>query len=152
MSESDHHTHSRYRSLPYKASFYWAVIWTLMYWCCTAVTITLVVMFIVYYEQGNGILYKRPIMLAFGATIFTMVVSYYQRRTARCPLCIGTPLINTGALTHKRSTKFGPISEGYTSVLSIALTQKFRCMYCGTRYDLLKMSRRKKHGQDQSEA
>jgi len=80
-----------------------------------------------------------------------LIISYSRRRAARCPLCIGTPLMNTGALTHKRSTKLAPLNEGYTALLSIAFTQKFRCMYCGTRYDLLK-STHKQRSQPESKS
>lgn len=150
MSEFHHNNTSRYRSVPYRTPFYSAVAWTLILWCSIAATITLVALFLVHHEQGNGDLYKRPIIISAGGTILTLIISYYKRRAARCPLCIGTPLINTGALPHRRSRKFGPFSEGYTTVFSIAFTQKFRCMYCGTRYDLLKTPRRKQEADDKS--
>lgn len=152
MSDSSCNSTTRYRSIPYRSPFYVAVIWTLIHWCCIAATITFVVLFLVHHESGHGSSYKRTIIVAAVSTVLSLIISHYKRRAARCPLCIGTPLINTGALPHKRSTKFGPFSEGYTTVLSIALTQKFRCMYCGTRYDLLKTPRRKKHAHHDSDA
>jgi hypothetical protein len=145
MSDSSSNSISRYRSIPYRAPFYLAVIWTLLHWCSIAATITLVGLFLTHTQTGNGGQFKRPIIMAAVSTVITLVLSHYNRRAARCPLCIGTALINTGALTHKRSSKLGPFSEGYTSIISIAVTQKFRCMYCGTRYDLLKTPRRKQH-------
>jgi DNA-directed RNA polymerase subunit RPC12/RpoP len=114
-------------------------------------TLTLVIFFLYHHHAGKGAKYKRPIIIAAGGTILTLIVSHYKRRVVRCPLCIGTPLINTGALTHKRSRKFGPLSEGQCSILSIAMTQKFRCMYCGTRYDLLKIPRRQKLDSEESD-
>lgn len=151
MSDSIPKSTLRYRSIPYRAPFYMAVVWTLVHWCSIAATITLFVLFLIHHQSGHGGPYKRPMIFAAATTVLTLIISHYKRRAARCPLCIGTPLINTGARTHKRSIKFGPLSESATSVMSIALTQQFRCMYCGTRYDLLKTPRRKKYENDESD-
>ena len=61
-----------------------------------------------------------------------------SRRSARCPLCKGTPYLNTGALTHRNATRLFPLNHGTSALLSSLITQRFRCMYCGTRFDLLK--------------
>ncbi len=151
MSDLRSNSPSRYRSIPYRTPYLMAVVWTLIHWCCMTATLTLVIFFLYHHHAGKGAKYKRPIIIAAGGTILTLIVSHYKRRVVRCPLCIGTPLINTGALTHKRSRKFGPLNEGQCSILSIAMTQKFRCMYCGTRYDLLKIPRRQKLDSEESD-
>ena len=107
-------------------------------------------MFFLYHKSANFGSFRRIIIVGAVSSIITLIISYSKRRSARCPLCIGTPLLNSGALAHKRSFALGPLNEGFTAVLSIACTQKFRCMYCGTRYDLLKpiRSRQHRHGHE----
>lgn len=74
--------------------------------------------------------------LAFSAAAW--FIAFFKRRSARCPLCKGTPLVNSIARTHIRATRIRPFNHGVTAMLSILAIQKFRCMYCGTDFDLLK--------------
>jgi hypothetical protein len=83
--------------------------------------------------------------LAFG--LVTWLIAFFKRRAAFCPLCKGTPLMNSGALPHMRAWRIRPLNHGVSAVLSILATQTFRCMYCGSDYDLLKPSSRL-HGHD----
>jgi hypothetical protein len=69
---------------------------------------------------------------------FTWLLAFFKRRSTHCPLCKGTPLINTGALAHQKATKIWPLNHGVSATLSIIATQTFRCMYCGTAFDLMK--------------
>lgn len=64
--------------------------------------------------------------------------AFFKRRNTHCPLCKGTPLINSGALTHRKAVRWFPLNHGVTAILSIIVSHKFRCMYCGTLFDLLK--------------
>jgi len=76
-----------------------------------------------------------------GGLVFSAVswlLAFFKRRAAHCPLCKGTPLVNSGAHTHVKAVRLFPLNHGITAVLSIMATQKFRCMYCGSDYDLLK--------------
>jgi len=89
--------------------------------------------------------FLRPSLLAscflLGGLVFCAVswlIAYFKRRAVHCPLCKGTPLINSGALPHIRAHRIRPFNHGTSAVLSILATQKFRCMYCGSDYDLLK--------------
>jgi hypothetical protein len=86
---------------------------------------------------------RYVIIAGIAISLFTFIIGYVKRRAARCPLCKGTPLLNTGAQTHYNSVVFRPLNHGYTAVFSILLTQKVCCMYCGTKYDLLKTSGKK---------
>lgn len=70
--------------------------------------------------------------------VVTWPVAYLTRRTARCPLCCGTPLASSGARPHSRAVRIFPLNHGVTATLSILATQKFRCMYCGSDFDLMK--------------
>ncbi len=142
MSPSEAATSSRrYRSVPYRTSYYLATFWTILHLFCVFSTLAAIVLFFLYYKSANYAAFTRIIVVGASCCVVTLILSYSKRRSARCPLCFGTPLHNSGALAHKRSFALGPLTEGFTAVLSIACTQKFRCMYCGTRYDLLKMSR-----------
>jgi hypothetical protein len=151
MSDASSSPSSRFRSIPYRRPFYMAVFWTIMHLCSIIAFITCVVLFFVHLNDANRGQFKKLIIITSGATAMTMIVSHYKRRAVRCPLCIGTPLMNCGALPHKRSKKFTPFNEGFSAVLNIALTQKFRCMYCGTRYDLLKTPRKRKQFDQESD-
>jgi DNA-directed RNA polymerase subunit RPC12/RpoP len=66
------------------------------------------------------------------------LTAYFKRRAAKCPLCKGTPLLNSGAVPHPRARRIRPLNQGVSAMLSIMATQRFRCMYCGSDYDLLK--------------
>ena len=46
--------------------------------------------------------------------------------------------MNTGALAHQKAVRIFPLSHGTTATLFIIAIQKFRCMYCGTQFDILK--------------
>ncbi|MFM2171780.1 MAG: hypothetical protein RI957_2009 [Verrucomicrobiota bacterium] len=151
MSDAHSSQSSRYRSIPYRPPYYVAVFWTLLHLCSIAAFITCVVLFFMNLESENRGQLKLLIIATSASAVLSLIVSNYKRRAARCPLCIGTPLMNCGALPHKRSKKITPFNEGFTAVLSIALTQKFRCMYCGTRYDLLKTSRKRKQSEHESD-
>ncbi len=73
-----------------------------------------------------------------GITSVFWLLAFFSKRQTHCPLCKGTPLVNTGALAHQKAVRIFPLSHGTTATLSIIATQKFRCMYCGTPFDILK--------------
>ena len=78
--------------------------------------------------------------LALAASLATWLISYLRRRSARCPLCKGSPLLESGAVKHAKAYRLRPFNHGATAVLGILFLNRFRCMYCGTPYDLLKRS------------
>ena len=135
----------RYRSVPYRRAYYVATFWTILHLFCVFCTLASIAMFFLHHKSANVGNFRRIIIVGAISSIVTLIIAFSKRRSARCPLCIGTPLLNSGALAHKRSFALGPLNEGFTAVLSIACTQKFRCMYCGTRYDLLKVSRSRRN-------
>lgn len=71
-------------------------------------------------------------------TIVTWLIASFKRRSALCPLCRGTPLINSGALAHSKAVRFPPLNHGVSAIISIIATQRFCCMYCGSSFDMLK--------------
>ena len=50
------------------------------------------------------------------------LIAFFKRRAAYCPLCKGTPLINSGALPHSRARRLFPLNHGVTATLSIIAT------------------------------
>lgn len=87
----------------------------------------------------------RVFALSVAFTGVSWLIAFFNRRHTYCPLCKGTPLINSGALTHRRAVRWYPLNQGVTATLSIIATQKFRCMYCGTLFDLLKIPSHKQN-------
>jgi len=135
----------RPRSLAHSGVFYSAVFWCAINFLCFASTLIFVSIYV--YDPmilGEGEAKPRYVIIA-GITIslVTFIIAYIKRRAAKCPLCKGTPLLNTGAQPHHNAISVMPFNHGYTAVLSIVFTQKICCMYCGTKYDLLKTSGKK---------
>lgn len=139
---------SRARSLPAARPFRTAVFITTIYFFGLIVTGTAFVGVIIHRSETAGKI------LLYGA-IFSAVawfVAFFKRRSALCPLCKGTPLLNSRAFTHTRAWRMWPCNHGTTAILSIMATQKFRCMYCGSDFDLLKPRNRILYGEHETAA
>lgn len=124
----------RVRSIPHRRPFVHAVFFSAMNYMGIIAGITTLAAFLV---QPSRIA-TRVFVLCIGFSALTWLIAYFKRRSAHCPLCKGTPLINTGALPHKKAVRLFPFNHGISAILSIIATQRFRCMDCGTCYDLLK--------------
>lgn len=85
------------------------------------------------------------------ASVVTWLLAYVKRRGVFCPLCKGTPLVNSGARPHSRAWRLPPLNHGTSAMVSMLATQRFRCMYCGELFDLLKTSSRL-HYKDEPES
>lgn len=125
----------RARSVPHKQPYVRAVFLSAMHYMGILAALTTLVIFFV----NPTHLATRVFMLSVGFLGFTWMLAFFKRRSTHCPLCKGTPLINTGALTHPKATRIWPFNHGVSAILSIIATQKFRCMYCGTLYDMMKI-------------
>jgi len=125
---------TRTRSLPSSRPFNVAVFFSALYFIGLITSVTAVVMFF----RHPTPLIKDIILMGIGFCSGMWLVAFFKRRAAHCPLCKGTPLINTGACPHSRARRLYPLNHGMTTILSIIATQKFRCMYCGSDFDLLK--------------
>ncbi len=80
----------------------------------------------------------KVVLAGVVVSIFLWITGFLKRRNALCPLCKGTPLLNSGARPHSKARRFYPLNHGMTATLSIIATQRFCCMYCGSDFDLLK--------------
>jgi hypothetical protein len=78
---------------------------------------------------------------SLGLAVASWILGYFKRRAAMCPLCNGTPLLVSGALPHVKAVRIPPFNHGVSAVLSLVFTQRFTCMYCGCRFDMLKDSK-----------
>jgi hypothetical protein len=125
---------SRPRSLPSAIHFHASVALCCLHYGCLVAMATTAVMLV----QHPNPKASRVLVATVAATLFTWLIAYFKRRQTMCPLCKGTPLIESGALLHDRARRIPFLPHGSSSVLHILFTQKFRCMYCGTDYDLLK--------------
>lgn len=83
---------------------------------------------------------------ALGLVVLTWGMAFFQRKAALCPMCKGTPLLPSGANPHEKAAKWPLLNHGVTAVLSILFAQRFTCMYCGARFDMLKPYRRGQRG------
>jgi hypothetical protein len=111
-----------------------AVFFSAMHFLGLIATVTAVVLF---FKTPNPIAVK-VILGGIGFSLVMWILAFFKRRDAHCPLCKGTPLINSGALPHSKARRLYPLNHGMTATLSIIATQRFCCMYCGSDFDLLK--------------
>jgi hypothetical protein len=125
---------SRARSLHDKRAIHIAVFFTLVHYLCLIALATCGV--ILALHPSPTVI--SPLAASAVASLATWLVAFLKRRGARCPLCKGTPLLDTGAAKHAKAFRLRPLNHGSTAVLGILFLHRFRCMYCGTAYDLLK--------------
>ncbi|MCP5537803.1 MAG: hypothetical protein H7A51_16405 [Akkermansiaceae bacterium] len=133
----------RSRSIPYKRPFVVAVLATLLFYLgliafCTSV----VTFFLAPIELRRGAAYTLVTLLPICGFLWT--VAYFKRRKATCPLCKCTPFLDNLAHKHQKSFRVRPLNYGTTAVLNVMISQRWRCMYCGTPFDILKT--KKGHG------
>ena len=127
---------TRARSLHDKRPYNVAVFFTLVHYLCLIAFATCVVIVILHPKPAS----IPPLVVSIAASLVTWLISYIRRRSTRCPLCKGSPLLDSGAAKHAKAYRLPPLNHGATAVLGILFLNRFRCMYCGTPYDLLKRS------------
>jgi len=125
-----------YRSVPNTGLFYSAVVFSALHYLGIVAGITTLIVF--YYSPTK--LATDVFIACVIYSVITWIVSYYKRKAAYCPLCKGTPLINSGAHAHIKAIRLFPLNHGVTAIFSIIATHRFRCMYCGTGFDMLRPS------------
>ncbi len=124
----------RARSLPSSRPFNVAVFFAALHYLGLITAVTSLVLF--FREPSQ--LAMKVMLCGLMFSIIWWVIAFFKRRAAYCPLCKGTPLINSGALPHSRAWRLFPLNHGVTATLSVIACQRFRCMYCGSDFDLLK--------------
>lgn len=132
----------RSRSVPYRRPYVIAVLSTLLfYFSLVAFFTSAVAFFLAPDELRRGAAYLFVGMLPVCALLW--IISYFKRRKATCPLCKCTPFLDNLAHKHQKSYRVKPLNHGTTAVLNVVFTQRWRCMYCGTPFDILKTKNKK---------
>lgn len=124
----------RLRSVPYRRPYVWSQIFALINYCAAVALLTAIPMFFLYPNPTS-------VQVVIACVIFfvvTGIISFFRRRHVICPLCKGTPLLNSRAHVHYRATRIFPLGYGTSAMLQLIFTQTFRCLYCGAKFDLLK--------------
>ena len=128
---SDH-----YRSLPHKWPYIEAAFLALVSYLAMLAIITLGIIMI-----GTK---SEKVTHGFIAAVAVLVISwllgYFRRMAIKCPLCKGTPLLDSSASRHTKAFRVPPFNYGTTAQFSVLLSHRFRCMYCGTGFDLTRKS------------
>lgn len=124
----------RARSVPHKQPYVRAVFLSVLHYMGILAALTTLAVFFV--NPTRLATHVFVACLLFSGV--TWLLAYLKRRGTHCPLCKGTPLVNTGALAHQKATRIRPFNHGVSATFSIIATQTFRCMYCGTAFDLMK--------------
>lgn len=109
-----------------------------IHYLCLITTIATAVLLVIHPEPKAYTL----LVATTAATILSWFIALLKRRATMCPLCKGTPLVESGARLHERARRLLPFSHDTSAILSILFLQRFRCMYCSADYDLLKESDR----------
>ena len=125
---------TRARSVPRRLIFVKAVAVSAIHYLGIFAVITALAVFFI--EPSRPAM--KFFILSLGFTVASWIVAFIRRRNTHCPLCKGTPLVESGALVHQRARRIFPFNHGVSTIFSILATQTFRCMYCGTLFDILK--------------
>jgi len=132
------------RSIRRKRAFVVAGAAAAVHYLCLVATATCGVLFMLHPRIDTVL----ALIGSLGLAVASWIVGYFKRRAALCPLCNGTPLLASGALPHVKAVWIPPFNHGVSAVLSMIFTQRFTCMYCGCRFDLLKDSNRRPQADD----
>jgi hypothetical protein len=133
--------------VPSARPFRVAVFCTSLYFLSLVATATALTGFIL----RPNLLASRLVVAGIAFSALTWLIAYFKRRSVHCPLCKGTPLVNSGARPHARARRIRPFNHGISAVISIMAIQNFRCMYCGSEFDLLKPRNRMHDGMNEGE-
>ena len=136
MSDTQNQSPKAYRAraVPYSKPFWAALFFFVLH---VLVLVATVAVFVLAITNPNPMIPKL-VVAGLSLSALTWMIAYFKRRSVRCPLCKGTPLINSGASPHPRAWRMSLLNHGVSAICSILLTQRFRCMYCGSDFDLLK--------------
>lgn len=124
----------RSRSVPFPRPYIKAAIISALFFMSVISLITTAVVYGLLQTQKSAMLVAAGLIFA----VFMWTISLFARRAARCPLCQGTPYFDSGAHKHEKATKIPFLTYGTSNIVSTIFVQRFRCMYCGQHYDLLK--------------
>lgn len=124
----------RPRSVPHKGPLITAVLFTIaFYLCLVGLFAAIFAFFILRNVPAAGVVIGFIVISSI-----LWLLSYFKRREARCPLCQGTPFLDSRAHYHVNAKRYFPLNYGTSNIINALVVQRYRCHYCGTRFDLLK--------------
>ncbi|NNC87421.1 MAG: hypothetical protein HKN82_03045 [Akkermansiaceae bacterium] len=124
----------RARSVPNRRPFVGALLFSVVFYLSLVATVGSLFAVILLATKASAIAFG----VCIGINVFTWLISYLKRRGASCPLCKGTPYVDTGAHKHIKAERLFPLNYGTSNLLRSLFVQRFRCPYCGTPFDMLK--------------
>lgn len=130
------------RSLRTRRPILIAVALAAIHYLALATALTAAVLFAIDPSMDTA----KVLIATVAFAIATWIAAWFRRKAALCPLCKGTPLLNTGAMPHALAYRFPPFNHGVTAILTTLFSLHFRCMYCGSHYDLLRSPHQPKDG------
>ncbi|RYD38773.1 MAG: hypothetical protein EOP87_00860 [Verrucomicrobiaceae bacterium] len=127
-------TAARLRSVPYKTPYVWAQIFALSNYAGAVAVLTCLPILLLEPTPRNS----KILAGSVAAYALTGLISFFNRRRVLCPLCKGTPLAGSRARIHPKARRIFPLDFATSALLSLLFSQTFCCMYCASRFDLLK--------------
>lgn len=127
-------TAARLRSIPYRWPFIKAQIFILANYASAVAVLTCIPILILDPIPRN----VEILVACLASYAVTSLVSFLGRRKVLCPLCKGTPLVQSKARIHDKASRIFPFDHGTSTLFRLIFTQTFQCMYCACRFDLLK--------------
>lgn len=126
----------RARSLPHKYHYLISLAWSAFFYLVVIAIATAGIRLAIDNSEFNAYLL---IGLVFGA-IPVWLLGFISRKKACCPLCKGTPFLDSQASKHVKAVRILPFNYGTTNLLRAFVTRRFRCHFCGTPFDMLKIN------------
>ncbi|MDQ8191183.1 hypothetical protein [Roseibacillus persicicus] len=124
----------RARSLPHKLHYHASLCWAVLFYMLLSFIAAAGVGFALDGNEKNAYLLIALTFLA----IPVWLLGYLSRRKATCPLCKGTPLLDSQASKHVKAFRLFPLNYGNTNIVRAITTRRIRCHFCGTPFDMLK--------------
>lgn len=129
------------RSLPHKRPFVTAMVLTFLGLLAGVGIVSLSVLSLVVRDTR----YLPALIATLVALAVLWSLNLVVRRSIKCPLCRGTPFVDTGASKHVNARHLPALNYGTSALLSLLFFQRYWCMFCGCCFDLLKNNRKINH-------
>lgn len=124
----------RARSLPHKYYYRLSLNWVILFYFILVCIIAAAFGFAFDSSIENAYLLLALVVSA----VPVWLIGFLVRRKASCPLCKGTPFLDSRASKHVKALRLAPLNYGTTNLLRALITRRFRCHFCGTPFDMLK--------------
>lgn len=137
----------RARSLPHKYHYRISLAWAFFFYLILLAILTAAIGLSLKDSKENTFLLIGLVFFA----IPVWLLGFLSRKKASCPLCKGTPFLDSQASKHVKAFRILPLNYGTTNIVRALITCRFRCHFCGTPFDMLKTNLTAKHNQEEEE-